>query len=195
MYQISICLKSVWKLSALIYNIVQLVVHSRSILLSFKLYIYYYYFQFLDALLADLQSTIQQSNKINGGVSGGVNGGYGVINGVRSRLPSADSPVQPPAEYATVRTHKIERSTSNPAVRQELSVDIIISSRYFLIYHHLGRVYELHVFLKMRGAGEGVRFKAVVHFHTRLLGMRNYRNCIILSLPSIYSQLSEISVL
>ncbi|VVC41957.1 Hypothetical protein CINCED_3A007962 [Cinara cedri] len=88
----------------------------------------------LDALLADLQSTIQRTNKsnggvsggINGGVSGGVNGGYGVINGVRSRLPSAGSPVmhspvQPPPEYSTVRTHKIERSTSNPAVRQELS--------------------------------------------------------------------------
>ncbi|VVC41958.1 Hypothetical protein CINCED_3A007962 [Cinara cedri] len=86
------------------------------------------------ALLADLQSTIQRTNKsnggvsggINGGVSGGVNGGYGVINGVRSRLPSAGSPVmhspvQPPPEYSTVRTHKIERSTSNPAVRQELS--------------------------------------------------------------------------
>ncbi|KAF0766838.1 paxillin-like isoform X6 [Aphis craccivora] len=75
-----------------------------------------------DALLADLQSTIQQTNKLNGGV----NGGYGSINGgVRSRLPSAGSPiahspVQPP-EYATVRSHKIERSTSNPAVRQELS--------------------------------------------------------------------------
>ncbi|XP_026807862.1 paxillin-like isoform X6 [Rhopalosiphum maidis] len=73
------------------------------------------------ALLADLQSTIQQTNKLNGGV----NGGYGSINGVRSRLPSAGSPiahspVQPP-EYATVRSHKIERSTSNPAVRQELS--------------------------------------------------------------------------
>jgi len=73
-------------------------------------------------LLADLQSTIQQSNKLNGGA----NGGYGSINGVRSRLPSAGSPVTPspvqPPEYATVRSHKIERSTSNPAVRQELSV-------------------------------------------------------------------------
>lgn len=80
----------------------------------------------LDALLADLQSTIQQTNKLNGSV----NGGYGSINGVRSRLPSAGSPVplspiQPP-EYATVRTHKIERSTSNPAVRQELSVIIVL---------------------------------------------------------------------
>ncbi|KAE9538143.1 hypothetical protein AGLY_006115 [Aphis glycines] len=77
---------------------------------------------YIDALLADLQSTIQQTNKLNGAV----NGGYGSINGgVRSRLPSAGSPiahspVQPP-EYATVRSHKIERSTSNPAVRQELS--------------------------------------------------------------------------
>lgn len=86
-----------------------------------NLFLYLYIF-YLDALLADLQSTIQQTNKLNGSV----NGGYGSINGVRSRLPSADSPVplspvQPP-EYATVRTHKIERSTSNPAVRQELSV-------------------------------------------------------------------------
>ncbi|KAL5233519.1 hypothetical protein ACI65C_000929 [Semiaphis heraclei] len=70
------------------------------------------------ALLADLQSTIQQTNKLNGGV----NGGYGSINGgVRSRLASAGSPVPLAPEYATVRSHKIERSTSNPAVRQELS--------------------------------------------------------------------------
>ncbi|XP_022182903.1 paxillin-like isoform X6 [Myzus persicae] len=70
------------------------------------------------ALLADLQSTIQQTNKLNGGV----NGGYGSINGgVRSRLASAGSPVALAPEYATVRSHKIERSTSNPAVRQELS--------------------------------------------------------------------------
>jgi len=70
-------------------------------------------------LLADLQSTIQQTNKLNSGV----NGGYGSINGgVRSRLASAGSPVALAPEYATVRSHKIERSTSNPAVRQELSV-------------------------------------------------------------------------
>ncbi|XP_008182343.1 paxillin isoform X5 [Acyrthosiphon pisum] len=70
------------------------------------------------ALLADLQSTIQQTNKLNSGV----NGGYGSINGgVRSRLASAGSPVALAPEYATVRSHKIERSTSNPAVRQELS--------------------------------------------------------------------------
>jgi hypothetical protein len=85
-----------------------------------------YTFFYLDALLADLQSTIQQTNKLNGSV----NGGYGSINNIRSRLPSngspvPQSPVQPP-EYATVRTHKIERSTSNPAVRQELSVTYII---------------------------------------------------------------------
>lgn len=85
----------------------------------------------LDALLADLQSTIQKTNKLNGGV----NGGYGSINGVRPRLQSADSPVtqsqvQTP-EYATVRTHKIERSTSNPAVRQELSVYIKYSLDIF----------------------------------------------------------------
>ncbi|XP_022182899.1 paxillin-like isoform X2 [Myzus persicae] len=73
---------------------------------------------YIDALLADLQSTIQQTNKLNGGV----NGGYGSINGgVRSRLASAGSPVALAPEYATVRSHKIERSTSNPAVRQELS--------------------------------------------------------------------------
>jgi len=58
-------------------------------------------------------------------LNGGVNGGYGSINGgVRSRLASAGSPVTLPPEYATVRSHKIERSTSNPAVRQELSVCI-----------------------------------------------------------------------
>lgn len=78
-------------------------------------------------MLADLQSTIQRTNKIN---SDGVNGGYGSINGgVRSRLASAGSPVTPQnpvqsPEYATVRSHKIERSTSNPAVRQELSVGV-----------------------------------------------------------------------
>lgn len=89
-------------------------------------------------MLADLQSTIQQTNKLNGGV----NGGYGSINGgVRSRLPSAGSPVAPspvqPPEYATVRSHKIERSTSNPAVRQELSVgtfSIKFLSTLFLYY-------------------------------------------------------------
>lgn len=87
----------------------------------------------LDALLADLQSTIQKSNKVNSGV----NGGYGSINGLRSRLPSAGSPVtQNPVQqpdYATVRTHKIERSTSNPAVRQELSVYIFFM-KYFIIF-------------------------------------------------------------
>jgi len=77
----------------------------------------------VDALLADLQSTIQQTNKLNGSV----NGGYGSINGgVRSRLASAGSPVPLAPEYATVRSHKIERSTSNPAVRQELSVCIFV---------------------------------------------------------------------
>jgi len=83
---------------------------------------------FLDALLADLQSTIQQSNKLNGGI----NGGYGSINGVRSRLPSANSPVVPspdqPPEYASIRTHKIERSTSNPAVQHELSVRAFVEN-------------------------------------------------------------------
>lgn len=79
-------------------------------------------------MLADLHNTIQKTNKINGSI----NGGYGSINGVRTRLPSAESPViqspvQPP-EYATVRTQKIERSTSNPAVRQELSVRIFCTS-------------------------------------------------------------------
>lgn len=89
-----------------------------------------------DALLADLQSTIQKTNKLNGG---GINGGgYGSINnGIQSRLASAGSPIpqnsiQSP-DYATIRSHKIERSTSSPAVRQELSVYIILFL-YLLIY-------------------------------------------------------------
>lgn len=98
------------------------------IFLEYNIFIKIILKQFLDALLADLQSTIQKSNKLNGGI----NGGYGSINGVRSRLPSANSPVVPssdqPPEYPTVRTHKIERSTSNPSVQHELSVRVFVEN-------------------------------------------------------------------
>jgi len=92
-------------------------------------------------LLADLQSTIQQTNKLNSGV----NGGYGSINGgVRSRLASAGSPVALAPEYATVRSHKIERSTSNPAVRQELSVCILFMNLGYILQLDIAIVLQLH---------------------------------------------------
>lgn len=72
-----------------------------------------------------MQSTIKQGNKTNGVI----NGGYGSINGLKPRIPSTGTQntkgYVSPDDYATVRSHKIERSSSNPAVRNELSVSVL----------------------------------------------------------------------